>query len=52
MPEDVLKIQPLKKILEFQEWKRGYETYTKKIKPEVKPIIKNLKDELHQLKNK
>ena len=25
-----LKIQPIKKILEFQDWKRGYETYTEK----------------------
>ena len=30
MLEHVLKIQPLKEILEFQDWKRGYETYTKK----------------------
>ena len=48
MLEHVPKIQPLKEILEFQDWKRGYETYTKKkkIKPEIKPIIKNLQDEL------
>ena len=25
-----LKIQPNKEILEFQDWKRGCETYTKK----------------------
>ena len=25
-----LKIQPIKEILEFQDWKRGYEVYTKK----------------------
>ena len=25
-----LKIQPIKEILEFQDLKRGYETYTKK----------------------
>ena len=30
MLEHVLKIQPLKEILEFQDWKRGYKTYTKK----------------------
>ena len=30
MLEHVLKIQPLKEILEFQDLKRGYETYTKK----------------------
>ena len=32
-----------------------YETYTKKkkkFKPEIKPIIRNLQDELHQLENK
>ena len=53
MLEHVLKIQPLKEILEFQDWKRGYETYTKKkFKPEIKPIIKNLQDELYQLENK
>ena len=52
MLEHVLKIQPLKEILEFQDWKRGYETYTKKkIKPEIKPIIKNLQDKLYQLEN-
>ena len=30
MQEHVLKIQPLKEVLEFQDWKRGYKTYTKK----------------------
>ena len=25
-----LKIQPIKEILEFQDWKGGYETYRKK----------------------
>ena len=48
MLEHVLKIQPLKEILEFDDWKRGYETYTKKMfKPEIKPIIKNLQVELY-----
>ena len=32
MLEHVLKIQPLKEILEFQDWKRGYETYAKLIR--------------------
>ena len=43
MLEHVLKIQPLKEILEIQDWKRGYETYSKKkkFKPEIKPIKKN-----------
>ena len=56
MLKHVLKIQPLKAILEFQDWKRGYETYTKnkkkKVKAEIKPIIENLQDELYQLENK
>ena len=30
MLEHVLKIQPLNEILEFQDRKRGYETYSKK----------------------
>ena len=48
MLEHVLKIQPLKEILEFEAWKRGYETYTKKkFKLEFKPITKNLQDELY-----
>ena len=48
MLEHVLKIQPLKEILEFHDRKRGYETYTKKkFKPEIKPIIKNLQNELY-----
>ena len=41
--EHVLKIQSLKEILEFQDWKRGYEIDMKikeKFKPEIKPIIK------------
>ena len=25
-----LKIQPIKEILEFEDWKRGYETYARK----------------------
>ena len=48
MLEHVLKIQPLKDILESQDWKRGYETYTKKkFKPEIRSIIKNLQVELY-----
>ena len=53
MQEHVLKIQPLKEILEFQDWKKAYEVYTKKkIEKEIKPIIKNLQHELYQLENK
>ena len=53
MPEHVLKTQPLKEILEFQDWKRGHENYTKKkFIPEIKPIIKNLQDKVYQLENK
>ena len=40
MLEHVLKIQPLKEILEFQDWKRGYETYTKQKQKQLKPEIK------------
>ena len=32
--------------------KRLRNLYEKKIKPEIKPIIKNLQDELYQLENK
>ena len=49
MLEHALKLQPFKEILAFQDWKRGYETYTKlirqkKFKPEIKPIIRNLQE--------
>ena len=51
-----LKIPPLKKILEFQDKKKDYETYSKKnfvnFKPEIKPTIEDLQDELYQLENK
>ena len=40
-----LKISPLKKILEFQNWRKDY-------KPEIKPMMENLQDELYQLENK
>ena len=63
MLEHVLKIQPLQEILEFQDWKRGYETYTKLIRNlyetytkkktfrlEIKPIIRNLQDQLYHCK--
>ena len=36
MLEHFLKIQPFKKILEIQDWKRGYEAYTKKKKIETR----------------
>ena len=43
-----LKILSLKEILEFQDWKKDYETSTKKkFKPAIKPMIGNLQDELY-----
>ena len=53
MLQNFLKLPPLKKILEFQDWKKDCETYTKKeeFKPETKPIIENLQDELYQLES-
>ena len=50
-----LKIPPLKKILEFQDWKKKRIMkllQKKKFKPEIKPMIKNLQDELLNLKKK
>ena len=45
-----LKIPPLKKILEFQGWKKTMKK--ENVKSEIKPIIENLQDELYQLENK
>ena len=44
-----LKIPSLKKILEFQDWKKDYEASKKKkkFKPDIKPMIRNLQDELY-----
>ena len=50
-----LKIPPLKKLLEFQDWKKDYEAYKKKkknFKPEIKPMIQNLQYETYQLETK
>ena len=48
-----LKISPLKKILEFQDWKKTAKlTQKKPLKPEIKTTIENLKGELYQLENK
>ena len=49
-----LKIPTLKKILKFHDWKKDYESSTKKenLKPETKPMIQNLQDELYELENK
>ena len=46
-----LKIQPLKKILEFQDWKKRLRSSYRKwnFKPEIKPMIEDLQDELYQL---
>ena len=48
-----LNIPTLKKLLEFQDWKKDNEAYTKKwnFKPEIKPLIENLQDEFYQLEN-
>ena len=41
------------KILEFQDWKRLRSIYKKEnFKPEIKPMIENLQDELYKLENK
>ena len=47
MLEHVLKIQPLKEILGFQDWKRGYKTYTKFIRNLYEK--KNATQKLNQL---
>ena len=53
MLKHFIEILPLKKILEFQNWKKGYETYAKKYhKPKIEPMIENFQDELYQLENK
>ena len=55
MLEIFLEIQPLKKILEFQGWKKTaklIQKEKKKIKPEIESMIANLQDKLYQLENK
>ena len=54
MLEHVLKIQPLKEIFRISRLKKRLRNLheKKKFKPEIKPIIKNLQDELYQLENK
>ena len=49
-----LKIPPLQKILEFQDWKKRRRNLYKKeeFKPETKPMIENLQGELYQLESK
>ena len=48
-----LKIPPLEKILEFQDRKKTRKLYKKEnFKPEFKPVIENLQDEVFQLENK
>ena len=48
MLEHALKIQTLKEILEFQDWKRGYESYTKLIRNSYEKK-KNSNQKLNQL---
>ena len=51
--EIFLNIPPLKKILEFQDWKKTAKLIQKEnVKPEINPMTENLQDELYQLKNK
>ena len=48
-----LKIPPLKKILNFQDWKKTAKLKQKrKLQAGIKPIIENLNDELYHLENK
>ena len=48
------KIPPLKKILKFLRLIKRLQNLSKKenFKPEIKPMIENLQDELYQLENK
>ena len=53
MLEHVLKFNHSKKYQKFKTEKEVTKPIRKKkIKPEIKPIIKNLQDELYQLENK
>ena len=50
MLEPFLKTPPLKKILEFQDWKKTAKLYKKEnFKPEINLMIEKLQDELYQL---
>ena len=48
------KIPPLKKISQFQDWKKTTELVKEKgnFKPEIKLMVENWQDELYQLENK
>ena len=50
MQQHFLKIPPLNKSLDIQDWKKDNEAYTKKdnFKPKIKPMVENLQDELNQ----
>ena len=54
MLELSLKIPPLKKILNFQDWKKTAKLLYEKenFKLEIKPMTENLQDEVYQLENK
>ena len=56
MLELFLEIRPLKKILKFHDWKKAAKIIQKpkqtNFKPEIKPIIENLQDELYLLQSK
>ena len=53
MLELFLKIPPLKKMLDFQDWKKTEKFIRKrKLKLEIKPMVKNLQNGFYQLENK
>ena len=52
MLEIFLNIPSLKKVLEFQNWKKTAKLTQKNFKPEIKSMIEKLQDELYQLENK
>ena len=41
-----IKTPPLKKILGYLDWRKNFESSTKKFKSENKPMTENLQDEL------
>ena len=53
MLELFLKIPPLKKMLDFQDWKKTEKFIRKrKLKLEIKPMVENLQNGFYQLENK
>ena len=52
MLEPFIKIPPLKKLSDFQDWKKTAKLIQKRKLQKITPIIENLQDEHYQLKNK